>query len=165
MTGKKKDKTSKDGESKEKSKKDKSSATKKAEKSYIDHLDAETRKRYVEKLKVIGGVDPYKVDKRDWRDDVDLFPAVTYADLLIYLVHNPSLYTLESFRAYKSLETFNNFLSGWVKELKVREMENGYCLVLSGVNSEIKFIPILKDTANKFSLLSCHMVIELELAH
>ena len=77
MTGKKKDKTSKDGESKEKSKKDKSSATKKAEKSYIDHLDAETRKRYVEKLKVIGGVDPYKVDKRDWRDDVDLFPAVT----------------------------------------------------------------------------------------
>ena len=42
MTGKKKDKTSKDGESKEKSKKDKPSATKKEEKSYIDHLDAET---------------------------------------------------------------------------------------------------------------------------
>ena len=65
MTGKKTDKTSKDGESKEKSKKDKSSASEKAEKSYIDHLDAETRKCYVEKLKVIGGVDPYKVDKRD----------------------------------------------------------------------------------------------------
>ena len=96
-------------------------------------------KRYVEKLKVIGGVDPYKVDKRDWRDDVDLFPAVTYADLLIQVVHNPSPYTLESFRAYKSLKAFNNFLGGWVKELKVREMENDYCLVLSRVSSKIKF--------------------------
>ena len=139
MTGKKIGKTSKDGESKGKSKKDKFSATKKTEKSYIDHLDAETRKCYIEKLNVVGGVDPYTVDKHDWRDDVDLFPAVTYVDLLIYLMHNPSLYTFESFRAYKSLEAFNYFLSGRVKELKVTEMKNDYCLVLSRVSSKIKF--------------------------
>ena len=31
--------------------------------------DAASKKRYAEKLKLVGGIDPYKVAKGDWQDD------------------------------------------------------------------------------------------------
>ena len=37
--------------------------------------DARGRERYLEKLAVIGGVDLYEIPRKDWTDDVDLWPA------------------------------------------------------------------------------------------
>ena len=40
--------------------------------------DQKGKQRYLEKLKILDGVDPYEVSKSDWMDDVDLWPGVTY---------------------------------------------------------------------------------------
>jgi len=31
-----------------------------------------------DKLKLIGGLDPYETDKKEWKDDVDLCPCITH---------------------------------------------------------------------------------------
>ena len=36
-------------------------------KSYFDGLTGRTRERYLEKLKLIEGVDPYQIDHRSWK--------------------------------------------------------------------------------------------------
>ena len=39
--------------------------------------DAASKRRYAEKLELVVGIERYKVDKGDWQDDVDLWPAIT----------------------------------------------------------------------------------------
>ena len=87
-------------------------------KSYFDGLTGRTRERYLEKLKLIDGADPYEIDHRSRKYDLSLYP-----DLVIHLSNTPSPYTSEDFQAYKRLEAFNQFLSGWVN--KIRVMETG----------------------------------------
>ena len=40
--------------------------------------DQRGKERYLDKLSIIHGVDPYKIPKSEWIDDVDLWPGVTY---------------------------------------------------------------------------------------
>jgi len=40
--------------------------------------DEGSKKRYLDKLKLIGGLDPYETDKKEWKDDVDLWPCITH---------------------------------------------------------------------------------------
>ena len=91
-------------------------------KSYVDGLTGKTRERYLEKLNLIDGVDPHEIDHRNWKYDLSLYPAITYPDLVFYLSNTPSPYMLEDFKAYESLEALNQFLSGWVKEIRVMEI-------------------------------------------
>ena len=51
--------------------------------------------------------------------DVAAFPKVTYPDIVNYLVFGPSPFTMEDMRAYKSLEAYNQFVCGWVRDLGV----------------------------------------------
>ena len=91
-------------------------------KSYVDGLTGKTREGYLEKLNLIDGVDPFEINHRSWKYDLSLYPAITYPDLVFFLSNTPSPYTLEDFKAYKSLEAFNQFLSEWVKEIRVMEI-------------------------------------------
>jgi len=46
-----------------------------------------------------GKRDPYQIDPAKWRSDPKLFPALTYVDLVNYLIFNPSsFYTLKNFQ-------------------------------------------------------------------
>ena len=46
---------------------------------YLAQLqDARGRERYLEQLAVLGGVELYEIPRKDWTDDVDLWPAITY---------------------------------------------------------------------------------------
>lgn len=99
---------------------------------YVDTLDQISRERYVNKIKLIGARDPYTIGTKEWRDDPDIFPDVTYPDIVNYLVFQQSVYSLEDLKAYKSLESYNYFINGWVKEVKCLEV-NGHCLVTSRV--------------------------------
>ena len=40
--------------------------------------DADARKRYPDKLSIIGGLDPYEIQRIEWQDDVDLWQSVTH---------------------------------------------------------------------------------------
>ena len=84
--------------------------------SYSDSLDYESRKRYFDKLKTDYEVllDPYSVSDDQWVDDVRKWPSVEFGDLYSYLIETKGPYTKESLKAYKSLEAYNYFHSGYV---------------------------------------------------
>ena len=85
---------------------------------YYHGLGSQDKDRYLEKLSSVQ-VDPYLIMKNQWEDDVKLFPAVSYPDIVTYLLFTKSPFTAENLKAYKSLEAYNQFVSGWVRDLGV----------------------------------------------
>ena len=86
---------------------------------YYSELDEPAKKWYNEKVRAIGGLDPYcRLESRgksafvtavEWMN----WPDVTYADVYNYLILTSSL-TYDQLKAYKSLEGYNHFINGWV---------------------------------------------------
>ena len=84
--------------------------------------DQEAKKRYLDKLHIIGGLDPYETERKEWKDNVDLWPSITHVNLGMYLLVTPSPYSGEDLLNYKSLDCYKNVLSGWVREVLVRSV-------------------------------------------
>lgn len=85
--------------------------------------DKDARQRYQSKIQAIGGLDPYETQRQDWEDDVDLWPATTSIHIGMYLLLTPSPYTQRDLLNYKSMDCYTNFISGWVREILVKEVE------------------------------------------
>ena len=81
-----------------------SGSTKAAQLSYLDTLDASSRTRYLKKIDVIGGQDPYKLGSDKVSADAKTLPAISYPDIVNYLVYSPSPYTLEDWGGTRHLE-------------------------------------------------------------
>ena len=84
--------------------------------------DAECKQRYAEKLKLLNGHDPYELPREEWKDNIDMWPAITYVHVCMYLILYPSPYTNDDMLNYKSLDSFQNFQNGWVREVLVKEV-------------------------------------------
>ena len=78
---------------------------------YARSLDAHIKHWYLEKLSVIG-VDPPTLPSEQFLPEC--LPPIEVTDLLSYLVLDTSFYTKQQFKAYKSLEAFNQMVSGFV---------------------------------------------------
>ena len=85
--------------------------------TYADKLNPAAKARYIEKTKLINGSDPYRISKTEWTDDPNDLPDVTYPDIVNYLVTTESSYTLDDLKDYKSLQSYNYFVSGWVTDV------------------------------------------------
>ena len=83
--------------------------------AYANSLSEEAKKRYKDKISMIGGLDPYLGSLGECADTT---PPVEASDLVSYLVLQTSFLTAEQFKAHKGLESYNQFVSGWVKEVK-----------------------------------------------
>ena len=99
--------------------------------SYKCGLDPTERVRYDEKIRVIKGQDPYEIVT--WSTDNNLLPSTTYMDIINYLVFKPSPYTKEELRAYKGLESYNQFVNGWVRDVGSCVVNNK-CIVTAKVS-------------------------------
>ena len=86
---------------------------------YFNKLDPPTQKRYKEKLEVIGNTDPYSAPDSDFSVKIGDFPSICYPDIVSYLVFNPSPFSADDMRAYKSLEAYNQVIEGWLRDVKV----------------------------------------------
>ena len=62
-----------------------------------------------------GGLDPFSSDFVGEKSDV--VPPVSGCDLVSYLVLQTSFITSKQFKAHKFLEAYNQFVSGWVKDI------------------------------------------------
>ena len=83
--------------------------------------DQEAKKRYLDKLHIIGGLDPYETERKEWKDNVDLWPSITHVNLGMYLLVTPSPYSGEDLLNYKSLDCYKK-LSVWVGEGRISEV-------------------------------------------
>ena len=85
--------------------------------SYFVSMQAEdAKKRCLEKLNITLGVHSFEKEKKEQKDDVDLWPSITHIDLVMYLLVTPSPYRGNDRLKYKSLDCYRNFLSGWKRE-------------------------------------------------
>ena len=83
--------------------------------SYFSTINDETsKKRYLDKLCHIGGLDPYQTGIDEWEDNTDLWPSIIHINLGMYLLAMPSPYSGDDLLNYKSLDSYIKTLCTWV---------------------------------------------------
>lgn len=70
---------------------------------------------------MINGVDPF-AGKVTEGEQFDGYPPVEDCDLVSYLVLRTSFISMSQFKARKGLEAYNQFVSGWIKEVNTRKI-------------------------------------------
>ena len=93
---------------------------------YAESLPNDAKARYKEKVNVIGGIDPFQPGNIGELDD--RLPDIEASDLVSYLVLQTSFMTAKQFKARKGLEAYNQFVSGWVKDVCNRKICGKYLI-------------------------------------
>ena len=84
--------------------------------SYGKNLESHVRERYLKKISVVG-VDPAAIPSEQFSSEC--LPPIEVSDLLSYLVlETLSYYTNKQFKAFKSLEAYNQMVSGFVASVQ-----------------------------------------------
>ena len=102
---------------------------------HLEHLCERDKQRYKDKITVNGILlrDPFQITEKEWINDPSLRPPVQFGDIWNYLVNTPGQYTAESLRAYKSLDGYNFFVSGHVRDVWYRSVSESVCYLKSFV--------------------------------
>ena len=80
-------------------------------------LSGDVKTRYLHKIGLVGGTDPYEISKKDWSHDKSRWPELDYFDMVNYQVYSLSHYIIDEMRSYKSLDSYNYFVHGWVHDV------------------------------------------------
>ena len=90
--------------------------------SYAKNLESHVQERYLLYLKKISvvGVDPVAIPSEQFSSEC--LPPIEVSDLLSYLVLETSYYTNQQFKAFKSLEAYNQMVSGFVALVQGKEI-------------------------------------------
>ena len=70
----------------------------------------------MDKLRIVD-VDP--LPNSEWSKSEASFPAVSYPDIVNYMIFTKSLYTMEDMKAWKSLKAYNQLTSSWISDVAV----------------------------------------------
>ena len=91
----------------------------------LSTLDDNCRYLYLKKLKLAGNSQlPNPYDLCGWKNEVSLLPDISWPDIYNYLINHPSgVFTNESWKAYKSLDAYNYFVSSHIQEVYYHEIE------------------------------------------
>ena len=108
---------------------------------YYSNLTCEdVKKRYREKLTLIKSLDPYEIPKNEWLDDTEKWPSVSYIHVGMYLLFSESPYTKDQLLNYKSLDSYEKFANGWVREVLVKEFAKKRLMIAKVCDTCICFI-------------------------
>ena len=116
---------------------------------YAKQLDFPVRDRYLQKIAAIG-IDPVLVEGKDFKPDC--LPPVESTDILCYLVLETSFLTQKQFKAFRSLEAYNQMVSGFIASVQGHIIADKF-LVLAKVRHSQR----MND-----SLISCWVITERE---
>ena len=86
---------------------------------YAQNLPTEAKKRYIDKISVLNGLDPFT---SCLGRAIPTVPPVEASDLVSYLVLQTNFVTTQQFKAHKSLDAYNQFVCGWVKNVCTYEV-------------------------------------------
>ena len=93
---------------------------------YTKGLPGEPITWYLEKVHLLNGLDPFLLASKvgpenDSPSTCDL-PSVEATDMVSFLVLETSFVTAKLYKAHKSMEAYNHFVHGWVKEVCARNI-------------------------------------------
>ena len=91
--------------------------------NYFEQLDDKNKARYREKIALIGNIDTYSLKKQDFSTDRGDYPNISYPDIVNYMLFALSPWTREEAKCYKSLDSYNQFLSGRVKDVTLNHFK------------------------------------------
>lgn len=87
---------------------------------YFSSLDPVAKARYKKKLEVLGlgqKDDPYATC--NFVQELTRWPPIEYGHIFCYFVERPGVYTQQELMQWKSLDAYNYFQSGHVREVKL----------------------------------------------
>ena len=91
--------------------------------SCLSKLDPVAKTRYFAKIQLVGltaSEDPYEMWKEGkFEEDMTLWPPVEYGHIFCYFVERPGTFTRKQLLQWKSMEAYNYFQSGYVRDVKV----------------------------------------------
>ncbi len=90
-------------------------------------------------------IDPYTGSKKTWSRDVEDYTGITYPDIVSYLLFAKSAYTNEELKNYKSLDAYNQFVCGWVRDISVKKSSNGNILVHARVSLKLILLMFISE--------------------
>ena len=90
---------------------------------YASSLAVSNKRRYLEKIACIS-VDPYTIPISELREDT--LPPIQCTDIFNYLVLGTSFCTSQKFNAFKSLEAYKYFESGFVMSVDGKVIGNKF---------------------------------------
>ena len=99
---------------------------------YFNKLSISDKRRYLEKTKDIG--DPYGYSLNSLNSE-DL-PAIMSHDIFNYLVLSTSFCSTDRFRAFRSLDAYKYFASGFVSSVGSKKIAE-YFVVVGKVSTEV----------------------------
>ena len=83
--------------------------------AYAQKLAGVAKSRYTENILLINGLDPFLIASSGIEKQP--FPPIEGTDLVSYLVLQTSFVSAKQFKVHKSMEAYNQFVSGWVKDI------------------------------------------------
>ena len=123
---------------------------------YAKNLESRVKRRYQEKISSIG-IDPVLVDGKHF--EPDCLPPVESTDLLFYLVLETSFYTKQQFKAFRSLEAYNQMVSGFIASVEGHIIADKF-VVLAKVRHSQRMndalIPVWIITEKQGNIISAH---------
>ena len=93
---------------------------------YATSLEGNIKSRYIQKIEKIG-IDPATIPDEELNPEC--LPPIEQSDLFSFLVLETSHYTNDQFKNYKSLEAYNQVVSGFVASVKRRIVSDKYVVV------------------------------------
>ncbi|EDO48872.1 predicted protein [Nematostella vectensis] len=93
---------------------------------YATSLEGNIKNRYIQKIEKIG-IDPATIPDEELNPEC--LPPIEQSDLFSFLVLETSHYTNDQFKNYKSLEAYNQVVSGFVASVKGRIVSDKYVVV------------------------------------
>ena len=76
---------------------------------YLQQLSSVAKHRYKEKVLLAGlKTDPYCIEECDWEKSPELLPALSWSDVMVYMISTPSPYTGEAVKVPK-IRKFTNY--------------------------------------------------------
>ena len=110
--------------------------------TYFSSLDPVARERYTKRLDVLGlkeEDDPYaERNSHKFKDDLASWPPIEYGHIFCYFVQRPGLYTQQELMQWKSLEAYNYFQSGFVRDVKLWAINPDQCILHAYVNPSMR---------------------------
>ena len=93
---------------------------------YAISLESHVKLRYLQKISVVG-IDPASIPSEQF--DPECLPPIEQSDLFSYLVLHTSYYTNAQYKNYKSLEAYNQVVSGFVASVKGKIVSGKHVVV------------------------------------